>query len=96
MVLVNLAGLHVPIQPAVDSLESNPELLGELWLAELVLEAIGDELINEIFGHVRYWYSITSYRVCQRESSKWATALEEHLERQGTLRPVFAFEELAK
>ena len=69
MVLVNLARLHVAIEPAVDGLEGDAELLGELGLAEPVFEAIGVEPINEVLGHGKYGYDITSYRVCQRESS---------------------------
>jgi len=65
MVLVNLTGLHVPVEPAVDGLESDAELLGKLRLAEPAFEAVGDELVNEILGHDRYGYDITSYRVCQ-------------------------------
>ena len=66
MVLVDLARFHVSVQPAVDGLEGDPELLGELGLAEPVFEAVDTELVDEVLGH--RVQVITSYNVCQRES----------------------------
>jgi len=68
VVLVNLARLHMAVEPTIDGLEGDTKFLGELWLTEPVFEAVGDELVNEILAHSRYEYDITSYRVCQRES----------------------------
>ena len=65
MVLMYLAGLHVAVEPAVDGLEGDAEFLGQLWLAKPVFEAVGIELINEVLGHSRYGYDITSYNACQ-------------------------------
>ena len=67
---MNLAGFHVAVEPAIDGLEGHAKLLGELRLTKPMLEAVGVELINEILGHSRCGYDITSYRVCQRESSE--------------------------
>jgi len=54
VVLVKLAGFHVAIEPTIDGLEGDTEFLGQLRLAELVLEAIDDELINQIPQHDGY------------------------------------------
>ena len=51
MVLMYLARLHVAMEPAVDGLEGDAELLGELWLAEPVFEPVGVEPVNEVGGH---------------------------------------------
>ena len=65
---MNLARFHVAVEPAIDGLEGDAKLLGELRLTKPMLEAVSVELINEILGHGKYEYDITSYRVCQRES----------------------------
>ena len=51
MILVNLAGFHVAIEPTVDCLEGNPELLCELRLTEFVFEAIDVQLVNQVLRH---------------------------------------------
>ena len=51
MILVNLTRFHVAVEPAVDGLEGDAELLGKLELAELVFESIGVELVNQIMRH---------------------------------------------
>jgi len=51
MVFVDWAWLHMSIQPAVDGLEGDAELLGKLGLAQFVFEAVGIELVNEVLGH---------------------------------------------
>ena len=70
MVLMYLARFHVAIEPPIYGLEGDAKFLGEPWLTKPVFEAVGVELINEVLGHSRYGYDITSYRVCQRESSE--------------------------
>ena len=64
------AGFHVAVEPAVDGLEGDTELLGKLRLAEPVFKPVGVELVNQVLRHGRPVYNITTYRVCQRESSK--------------------------
>ena len=51
MVLMHLAWFHVPIEPAVNGLEGNAKLLGELRLAELAFEAVDLEPVNQILRH---------------------------------------------
>ena len=57
VVLVNLARLHVAVKPAVDSLEGNAKFLGELGLAQLVFEAVGVELVNQVLRHGELRYN---------------------------------------
>ena len=64
---MNLTRLHVAVEPAIDGLEGDAEFLGKLRLAEPVFEAVGVELLNEVWWHGRFGQDITSYRVCQRE-----------------------------
>ena len=45
---MNLARLHVPIKPAIDGLEGDVQLLGELRLAELTFKTVGIELVNQV------------------------------------------------
>ena len=51
MRLVDFTGLHMPVEPTVDSFEGDTELLGELWLAESSFEPVGVELVNEVIFH---------------------------------------------
>lgn len=51
MVFVNLARFHSSIQPTIHRLESDAEFLGELGLAELVLETVGNELVDQVPTH---------------------------------------------
>lgn len=39
------------IEPAVDGLESDTKLLGELGLAQTVFEPVDVELVNKVLGH---------------------------------------------
>ena len=57
MVLMDLAWFHVPIEPAVNGLEGDAELLGELGLAQLVFKAVGVELVNEVLRHGELGYN---------------------------------------
>ena len=56
MVLVNLARLHVTIEPAVDGLEGDAKFLGELGLTEPVFEPVGIELVDQVFRRGRSGY----------------------------------------
>ena len=51
VIFVNLAWLHVPVEPAVDGLEGDSEFLGKLGLAELMFKAEDIELVNEVLRH---------------------------------------------
>ena len=57
MVCMYLTRLHVVAEPAVDGLEGDAELLGKLGLAQLVFEAVGVELVNQVLRHDAIGYN---------------------------------------
>ena len=50
---MNLSRSHPAVEPAVDGLEGDAELLSELRLTKPVFEAVGIELVNQVFRHGR-------------------------------------------
>ena len=51
MVLLDLAGFDVAVDPTVDGLEGDPEPLGQLDLAKLVFQPVGVQRLDQIFRH---------------------------------------------
>ena len=51
MIFVNLARLHVAVEPTVDGLESDAQLFSELGLAKFAFKSVGIESINQVLWH---------------------------------------------